>query len=71
MTAVALIAPYTGGAIGDVVVMYFLGPDYETNVGPKVLWTYMLVLSIFQCLAVALLQILCHIHGERYQDKKN
>lgn len=69
MTAVAMIAPMIGGAIGDVVVMYFLGPDFDMNVGPKVLWTYMLVLSVLQWLAVVLMQILCQIHGDRYQDK--
>lgn len=66
MTSIAILFPKVGGAIGDVVVMFFLGTDYET-VGPYVLWTYMLILAILQCLSIALLQLLCYLHGERHQ----
>lgn len=66
VTSVAILFAQTGAAIGDVVIMYLLGPDYETF-GPNVLWNYMLILTVLQFLSIILLQILCYVHGERYQ----
>lgn len=67
MTAVAMIVPMFGGAISDVAVMYFLGPDYESNVSPRAVWTYMLFFTTMQCLTIVFLQVLCHVHGDRFK----
>lgn len=64
VTSMAVTIPTIGGAIGDIIIMFNLGADYD-RLGPEMLWTYMLILSILMTFSTILLQVLAHIHGDK------
>lgn len=67
LTTVAIILSTTGGAIGDITVMYGLGSDFAHK-GPYVLWTYTTCLAAGQLFISLLVLIVAYIHGVRYKQ---
>lgn len=70
VSSTAQILPQIGAAIGDFAMLSAVGYSYQ-QLGPFVIWSYLLGLAAAIVGVSWLLQINGYLHGDRYTNNQN